>query len=491
MQNCVSSLSYIFQVLYPKCQVNSLQLWTSVYLSTNSSFASPDEVHPPVTQTVPITENGEAVNLPKTRSCENLLSMTDHTASPSRRRSDPNITMELGEQTTKLLKDAMAGQDGDTSCSSESIRSSNNTSFSDNISESVNGHSESVNSHDKENSSIQNSSTGDKDSVICNGVALTNGYSSDKEAEINAHEVNHSETNGEIRTEEHTESSRMVNGHSETVLMNGINGHEHLENGPLEEHIEGLKGNMISSNAQHLGYSNGLTDCHITTNGAHSANENNSRDFSHPNSIPNGSDTVDDIERDNEIVSDSTQNKLLQKRLSGDRLEPCLEGSTDTLIEDGVKDLQKDDSEHTLTPSVSNGKVYEVKTLKSLCDISSSSNKLLSLRQASSISTATSTSDLTDSRVGQEGSKLNGALGHMFQNSGPCDSIHNSLKLKCILAQSVLSNGSTSGCSRHGMNGEHKDLFPSCSTSLSPQSRNSTCPPTPGTGDGKVSHRFR
>ena len=389
--------------------------------------------------------------------------------------------MELGEQTTKLLKDAMAGQDGDTSCSSDSIRSSNNTSFSDNISEAVNG-------PDKESSSIQNSSDNDKDTMNYNGEVLTNGHISGKEDENNIQISSQSVTNVESTMNgEYSDSNSEMNSETsdKSVLINGINGHEILENGSLEEHIEGLNLNITSSNAQNLAYCNGIEDGHMSTNGALSANENNSRDLTLCNSIPvgSGSDNVENCE----IVSDSSRDKLLQRKSSSDKIEPCLEGSTDTLIEDGVKDLQKDDSGHTLTPSSSIGKVYEVKSLKSLCDISSSSNKLLSLGQTSSISTATSTSDLTDSHVGQESSKLNGALGHIFQNSGPCDSVHNSLKLKCILAQSVLSNGSTSGCSKHGMNGEHKDWIPSCSTSLSPQSRNSTCPPTPGTGDGKVS----
>ena len=438
-----------------------------MYLSTNSSFASPDEVHPP-NQPVAITENGETVNLPKTRSCENLLSLTDHTASPSRRRSDPNITMELGEQTTKLLKDAMAGQDGDTSCSSESIRSSNNTSFSDNVSELANG-------HEKESSPVQNSSSSEKVLMNGNGVVL-NGHASESEGEKDSVEnfVNGDSVNGEVNMSE-------MNGENEKVTIeNNINGHESQVNG-IVEHSEGANGDVVSSKAQN--FDDDVKNSHLTTNGAYSDCELSHVNIHLYNSIPNGGGD------DQEIDQVTSRNKLLQRTLSSEKVEPSLEGSTDTLIEDGLKDLQKDSSDHTLTPtnSFTSAKLYEVKSLKSLCDISRSTNKLNSLEQTSSISTATSTSDLTDSRVGQDSSKLNGHLGHMFQNSGPCDTVHNSLKLKCILAQSVLPNGNTNGCSHHGVNGEHKDGIPSCSTSLSPQSRNSTCPPTPGTSDGKVS----
>ena len=466
---CLNDLNVTFQVLYPKCQVNSLQLWTSVYLSTNSSFASPDEVHPP-NPPVPITENGETVNLPKTRSCENLLSLTDHTASPSRRRSDPNITMELGEQTTKLLKDAMAGQDGDTSCSSESIRSSNNTSFSDNVSELANG-------HDKENSPVQNSSNSDKALMNGNGVVM-NGHASESEEEKDCvenavnddsvyRETNVAEVNG------YEENVNHENGH--VTIENNINGHESQVNGCVE-HLEGANGDAQTSDDDHV------KNRHLTTNGAYSDCELSHVNVNLCNSIPNGGGD------DQEIDQVASRNKLLQRTLSGEKVEPSLEGSTDTLIEDGSKDLQKDGSDHTLTPtnSFTSSKLYEVKSLKSLCDISRSTNKLNSSEETSSISTATSTSDLTDSRVGQDTSRLNGHLGHMFQNSGPCDTVHNSLKLKCILAQSVLPNGNVNGCGHHGVNGEHKDGIPSCSTSLSPQSRTSTCPPTPGTSDGKV-----
>lgn len=475
--NKLYSPSYANQVLHPKCQVNSLQLWTSLYLSTNSSFASPDEVHLPCNQTVPIAENGEAVTLPKTRSCENLLSLTDHTASPSRRRSDPNITMELGEQTTKLLKDAMAGQDGDTSCSSESIRSSNNTSFSDNVNELVNG-------HEKESSSIQNSSNREKVTMNHNGETIMNGHVTDEES-VNGELANrgeYSDDNSELNGD--TNFRILVNGFNGHV--NGINGHESLENGSVGEHIEMLNIDVSSSKAQQLGIDSEINDRHMKTDGAYSDSERINHDVNLCNSIPNGNGDDDKLDNE-EIVPNSSSDKILQRKSSGDKVETTLEGSTDTLIEDGVKDLQKDNSGHTLTPSssTSSGKVYEVKTLKSLCDKSSSSNKLMSLDQTSSISTATSTSDLTDSRVGQDTSKLNGALRHVFQNSGPCDTVHNSLKLKCILAQSVLPNGNINGCSRHGVNGEQRDGSPSCSTSLSPQSRTSTCPPTPGTSDGK------
>ena len=406
--------------------------------------------------------------------------MTDHTASPSRRRSDPNITMELGEQTTKLLKDAMAGQDGETSCSSESIRSSNNTSFSDNASEIANG-------HDKESSPLQNSSNSDKALMNGNGVVL-NGHASEAEGEsengINGFTENMNGDNKNV--DDKNESLNGENGHM--ANESNLNGHESLENGNVE-HLEGAIGDSQITYDE-------VKNSHLTTNGAYSDCELSHVNINLYNSIPNGGGD------DQEIDQVTSRNKLLQRTLSGDKVEPTLEGSTDTLIEDGSKDLQKDSSDHTLTPtnSFSSSKLYEVKSLKSLCDISRSTNKLNSSEETSSISTATSTSDLTDSRVGQDTSRLNGHLGHMFPN-GTCDTVHKSLKLNCLLAQSVLPNGNVNGfghlpngnvngCGHHVVNGESRDGTPSCSTSLSPQSRNSTCPPTPGTSDGKVRFFF-
>jgi len=111
------------EVLYPASNVQNLRLWASVYLSNNSSFAGPEDV---ATQQVLPLDGVDSAGLQKTRSCENLLSLNESNPGLGRRRSDPNITTDHGEQQTqKLLKDAMSG---DTSCSSESVKSSENNS---------------------------------------------------------------------------------------------------------------------------------------------------------------------------------------------------------------------------------------------------------------------------------------------------------------------------------------------------------------------------
>ncbi|ESO84616.1 hypothetical protein LOTGIDRAFT_81473, partial [Lottia gigantea] len=79
------------QVLYPEFSVNKVVLWNSVYLSNSSLSTNTTEDFPAALETGEITPDIEMNGLQKTRSCENLAMLQEHTPVISRRLSDPNI----------------------------------------------------------------------------------------------------------------------------------------------------------------------------------------------------------------------------------------------------------------------------------------------------------------------------------------------------------------------------------------------------------------
>ena len=92
-------------------------LWESVYLSNNSSSTGPDETQPNAEKIQPNLEMEQAGgSLQKTRSCENLLvaSQEQISTNTSRRRSDPNITLDIPNQ-NHIIKD------GERNCSTNNI----------------------------------------------------------------------------------------------------------------------------------------------------------------------------------------------------------------------------------------------------------------------------------------------------------------------------------------------------------------------------------
>ncbi|KAL3856141.1 hypothetical protein ACJMK2_010931 [Sinanodonta woodiana] len=114
------------EVLYPSSHVRNLYLWSAVYLSNNSSFTE-EETKPDSAVTTADSESG-GTNLQKARSCENLASLTELETSPTRRRSDPNITLDMADQGTKLLKEALQSHEVDAiSKSAESLTLSGHT----------------------------------------------------------------------------------------------------------------------------------------------------------------------------------------------------------------------------------------------------------------------------------------------------------------------------------------------------------------------------
>lgn len=494
-----------FKVLYPATHVQSLRLWTSVYLSNNSSFAGPEEM---TNQNGHVTDGTETTGLQKTRSCENLLMTSDLNSSLSRRKSDPNIAMEHCEQQTqKLLKDAMSG---DTSCSSESVKSSEN---------------------DRSLSENGDITMKNLDSPVCNGdmVINGNGFHNDDDEEkggsdekVDKFENEEKDISSEDSLETDSKSSNeLKDSKSSDELESKRSENDEFPNGNVEN-LNGFhcaeNGESLSNNGHESeGMSNiekqseNSTKDFLNGNGIHEMNghtvnpldRNRSPDSSTEDNSENSIETISESEEctdnlengaNNSLVnghsleldekpsmplrnsinkhspdsvnSEIVSTKLKQKTIISDKYAPSMESSTDTVTEE----LQNCDSSHTIvsSPSVSNRKVYKVASLQSLCDKVTKET----IENTSSIST--STSDLSDSRVLENGVLLNN--GELLPTS---------LNLRCVLSQTNLCRSSNGMCK--GVNVDTSMTPPLYTTPISPQSRNSTCPPTPGTGDGRVS----
>lgn len=93
-------------MLYPSYNVRSLELWASVYLSNNSSRTSAEDLSTDKQTNDQETGTCSNCNLQKTRSCENLLANQEvPVPSPSRRKSDPSITLDNFDQVVHQAKD--------------------------------------------------------------------------------------------------------------------------------------------------------------------------------------------------------------------------------------------------------------------------------------------------------------------------------------------------------------------------------------------------
>jgi len=448
-----------------------------VYLSNNSSFAGPEETLVPQTglnqDTSPDTATGPLPGLQKTRSCENLLmSSSDEVSSLSRGKSDPNLAAAMDHCDQKLLKDAIGG---DTSCSSESVKSSeNDRSLTDTCDLPVNGENGHLNDNTGElaqngGDTCDSCDTRDNKlesagSEVHNGT-FQNGY------EGNDH-VESLTTEKEVESSDSTESSS-VTEESEGLENTGeLNGYTNgVENG------HGNPNNIGNGFHEMNGHTNGNME-----NGTHSPDSVND---SSENSIETISETEDN---DNQLngaenysngLEEYTTNlssskpihkihnadralalKIKQRQMNGDRIAPSLESSTDTVTED----LQNGDSSHTLTPSGS-GHTNRVASLQSLCD-TVATNRLKSLENTTSIST--STSDLTDSRV-HERLQATGlhCEGLLCKGEAGCFG----LKLPVMMSRS--SSGGVSGGRGQG-------------EVATTSSNTSTCPNTPATSESRV-----
>lgn len=486
-------------MLYPATHVQSLRLWTSVYLSNNSSFAGPEDTTAQITAPAEGAADG-APGLQKTRSCENILMLSEMNTSLSRRKSDPNIAMDLcDQQTRKLLKDAIGG---DTSCSSESVKSSeNDRSLSENGEGTVNGLDSPQRTEEKE--VVENggaASSEEEKSSVTNGDNCDNGETEpdnehndpntqqieSEKKEENAEKDNTAngkvEVNGEANgaSKNPTDLDSGENAVAETNLPNGLpSTNRDCLNGNGTHEMNGHEPDNPNSRTDSPASTNDSSENSIETisegeegdglvNGAnnHVNGENHESSKHSHNRVTNGFCNGDNRDIDTRIIS----MKLRQRNTHGARYMRSLESSTDTVIDD----LQNGDSNHTITPS--NSQPRQVQSLQTICN-----NKVRN-DTFNTISISTSTSDLTDSRI-HERYFANGLPGESLLNVG--ETLHASLKLPCILSQTALSKV-PNGVYR----GMHIDTSVASSlqpTPVSPQSRNSTCPPTPGTSDGRVS----
>lgn len=501
--------------------MQSLHLWTSVYLSNNSSFAGPEDT---TVQTVTATEGSteSPAGLQKTRSCENILMLSDLNTSLSRRKSDPNITMDHCEQQAqKLLKDAIGG---DTSCSSESVKSSeNDRSLSENGDVTLNGldsphPKEDGGSTKKENVEGEIRENGISDGDRCSHNGVMNGENCDMDSngvDTEHNEVNGSLENGQLentssvqskdrKSVSKSESEAEVDKERETTGV-GLKGAvdvaertDDLENG-IAHDLPLSNGDFTNGNGSHE--MNGHTNSNPDTRGSSpdstiESSENSIETISEGEETENG---VNGAKREEnggwktrkdsrskfsnglsngdskDIDSKIVAMKMKQRNANPSKYAPSMESSSDTVIEE----LPNGNSSHTLIPSISRN-INEVASLQSLCD-KVTTRTLNSIENTISIST--STSDLTDSRI-HEKFLANGLPGENLLNVG--DSLHASLKLRCILSQTGLCKGANG--TYRGVNIDTSVGSSLQPTPISPQSRNSTCPPTPGTSDGRVRH---
>lgn len=110
--------------------MQSLKFWSSVYLSNNSSRTSSDDLSVDKGEPEPCA----TCNLQKTRSCENLLANQEVAVpSPSRRKSDPSITLDNFDPTSHFVKDVDKSPPLKTDCKDDDIGDKINSIVSHNI----------------------------------------------------------------------------------------------------------------------------------------------------------------------------------------------------------------------------------------------------------------------------------------------------------------------------------------------------------------------
>lgn len=190
------------QVLYPSCHIRSVKLWRAVFLSNNSSYMGPEEgvLEKPATVTEP-----ERSNLHKTRSCENLAANHDEEvlASPSRRKSDPSLTLDFVDQTLHF-----ATKETEQTSNGTSIPSSVNTGEA--TPDSVNGDTVENGLDDGYSDKSDTVDRNNEISGIQNDCREENTKTDDSGTVC--------EDTGQINGEEHP----VINGHSESTLVNNV-----------------------------------------------------------------------------------------------------------------------------------------------------------------------------------------------------------------------------------------------------------------------------
>ncbi|XP_062570524.1 myotubularin-related protein 4-like [Saccostrea cucullata] len=181
------------QVLRPKFDVRGLALWTSVYFSNYSCSTDLKDLGCDQPE---IQQETTCGNLQKTRSCENLAGSTQEAiSSPSRRKSDPSITLDNFDPSL-LTKDC--------------DKTSSNTCVSNGTVVSEDSH---IDSEKDSKTLIDNGQNGDisVNGLVTNGL---NGHCSDLEENLtNGKNENHRE-NGAESPEENGLVSEQCNGNS-------------------------------------------------------------------------------------------------------------------------------------------------------------------------------------------------------------------------------------------------------------------------------------
>ncbi|KAK3580803.1 hypothetical protein CHS0354_025144 [Potamilus streckersoni] len=380
-------------VLHPSSHIRNIYLWSAVYLSKNSPFTEEEEIRPDSAATSAKSESG-GTNLQKTRSCENLASLAERETSPTRRRSDPNITLEMADQGAKLLKDALQSHEDDVLKIAESLI----------ISE----------------QSVDNAESYELSSEDANSKLTPENLGKDKSQTENSEGVETCDCSIEIVSKLNAETE----------------------------------------------------DCQTT--GKFEATQTLD-DKSIPNEISIQNLVCEERNSDNAsgnvIYKASSESKTPSERtLMG--ILPCqsdsfLESSTDTVIDDLVKQVAEDDDLCKYNNRACNAHVQDETSLEGKCD----KETLKEVKLVKACSVSTSTSDLADPHV---------ILAKNYIR------MHRQLKLHSVLTRAVPDNWSKSnnGFSKiSGMN-HSASQTPLYLTPTSP-SLESTCPPTPGTSDSK------
>ncbi|XP_041347443.1 myotubularin-related protein 3-like isoform X2 [Gigantopelta aegis] len=378
--NCLYNPLVDQHVLYPEYSIHQLELWFSIYMSANSLETSQD----PVEETIKPSEEGditpdeEPTGVQKTRSCENLATLADHTPVAGRRMSDPNISHAV-QESGLLIKEINA----------------------------ANG--------------LANES--DADDVTVNGDVVLQENGDDAEPDVVENGHRDIGLNGFLENGHVTDEVALTNGHSETPSESAS---ENSDSAEAEKVVQiTLDGITLQNDSQSS--LNG-----VYSNGHMSDDENGIQENGIDGPIKNGS--VDIISK-----------KLAQ------RTSLSVESSTDTIIDDNSLEIGHN--------GLVNGLSDEVVT--DSCPVRKHFHKNSSI--------STSTSDISDPHV----------------NCGYGDSRLLINDLKLFRHQPVLKLD----CGHVGRHDVINSPSPSQSSSSIPtplSSRNSTCPPTPGTGDAKV-----
>ena len=371
---CISF--FLFQVLYPEYSIHQLELWFSIYMSANSLETSQDPVEETIkpSEVGDITPDEEPAGVQKTRSCENLATLTDHTPVAGRRMSDPNISHAM-QESGLLIKEINAanGLSSDTSVEDVNLE----------VRIQLNG-------------------------VEVENDIVRNGY---QESGISG-----CVENGVV------DDLAVTNGHSESLSDTAS---ENSDSVAAEKAVQiALDEITLQNNSQ-----SSLNE--VFTNG-HSSDENCIQENGFDSPLENRS-------------LDTVSKKISQ------RTSVSVESSTDTIIDDNSSEISH------------NG------ILNGMSDAGLADSCLVRKHFHKNSSISTSTSDISDPHV----------------NCGYGDSRSFIADLKLLRHQAALKLDCMH-IARHEAVNSPSPSQSSSSVATPLSSRNSTCPPTPGTADAKV-----